>query len=155
MNLITDWYAADAVNEQDNAAIIAALRFIPESPYAEERMVDLRTQLHAAISECEESGPSDEQRSLERQLVEAHRDALDYISSESCDAIAEAVETVEAGEYLYEYDDGTHETTSMPRTMGDDVADGYRKTLRARGLDWRTDDIGWLVYDLANEDEDA
>lgn len=155
MDLINDWYACDEQNKQDNARIIRALRFIGESPYEEAEMIDLRARLQAALAECEHGSPSDEQRNLERQLLAAHADALCFISSESCDAIASAVDTVEAGDYLYEYDDGTDENASMPRTMGDDVADAHRKTLRARGLDWRTDDIGWLVYDLADDEEDA
>jgi len=49
------------------------------------------------------------------------------------------------GSYLYEYDEDTDETRSMPRDMDDDHLDQIRSALRERGLQTETDDIGWLV----------
>lgn len=59
--------------------------------------------------------------------------------------IAKRVLTVEAGEYLYEYVRSTCKHTLMPTTMGVDVMEVLRSQLRARGLDWTTDDTGWFV----------
>lgn len=66
-------------------------------------------------------------------------------SQADCDRIAKRVLTIEAGEYLYEYVRSTCKHTLMPTTMGADVMGVLRTQLRARGLDWTTDDIGWFV----------
>lgn len=66
-------------------------------------------------------------------------------SQADCERIAKRVLTVEAGEYLYEYAQSTCKHTLMPVTMDADVMGVLRTQLRARGLDWMTDDIGWLV----------
>lgn len=59
--------------------------------------------------------------------------------------VLEAARTIEAGEYVYEYDEGTDDLTSQPRTMGDDQVAEIQRILRARGLRMDSDDRGWLV----------
>lgn len=59
--------------------------------------------------------------------------------------VLNAADEVEAGEYVYEYDDATDECTSMPYDMGDDRAAEVRLRLARRGLSMDTDDRGWLV----------
>ena len=61
-----------------------------------------------------------------------------------------AARTVEAGSYVYEYDDATDERTSMPIGMGDDQADEARQILTRRGLRMETDDHGWLVSEVVS-----
>jgi len=58
--------------------------------------------------------------------------------------------TVEIGEYLYDYDEDTVESTSMPSWLGDDSAAELREILRARDLDFEADDAGWIVIAVAS-----
>lgn len=137
--LVDGWYGKGELRE--NRAIELALDFIVESDNVESEMIRARDQIDEALE-----GPVEARVSA---LISAHEAALLYIreeaSADAIDGINSRVDTVVEGDYLYEYGDDTHETTSMPITMGDDTADDLRQQLRARGLDWETDDTGWLV----------
>lgn len=148
MDLITDWYDLDSENSERNHEIIAALKFISASPYVEEAMIEARDNLHAAILACEYKAPTDEEKDAEKALLDAHMEARRVISLESISAIDEQVDSVSAGEYLYEYDLGTCEATSMPYTLGDDQCDALQARLGQRGLEFTTDSQGWLVRDV-------
>ena len=145
-SLVEGWYAKGEPRE--NQAIEDALDFILESPYTENAMIVARNRIEAAIT-----GPVEDRVSWmeagEKALLSAHVAALLYVREEEsrsdCAWIAKRAKTVGEGEYLYEYGEGTNESTSMPLTMGDDVADELQEQLRARGLEWETDDKGWLV----------
>ena len=147
--LVDGWYGKGEPRE--NRAVELALDFIVESPYEESAMIRARDQIIDALA-----GPVEDQVSGmeagEKALLETYEIALLYIreeaSADAIDDISRRVDTVVEGDYLYEYGDDTHETTSMPITMGDDFADDLRQQLRARGLDWETDDTGWLVVVL-------
>lgn len=147
--LADGWYVEGEPRE--NPAIEDALNFIVSSPYDEDAMIRARDQIVEALE-----GPVEDRVSGmeagEKALLAAHVAGLLYIreeaSAEAIDGINSRVDTVVEGDYLYEYGDDTHETKSMPITMGDDFADDLRRQLRARGLDWETDDTGWLVVEV-------
>lgn len=145
-SLVDGWYGKGEPRE--SRAIELALDFIVESPYTENAMIVARNRIRAALTAPVEDRVS-WMEAGEKALLSAHVDALLYIRQEEsrsdCEWIAKRAKTVEEGEYLYEYGEGTNESTSMPLTMGDDVADELREQLRARGFDWETDDTGWLV----------
>ena len=145
-SLVEGWYGKGEPRE--NPAIEDALDFILESPYTENAMIVARNRIRAALT-----GPVEDRVSWmeagEKALLSAHVAALLYVREEEsrtdCAWIAKRAKTVGEGEYLYEYGEGTNGYTSMPLTMGDDAAKNIRQQLFARGLDWKTDDKGWLV----------
>lgn len=111
-------------------------------------MIEARDQINEALA-----GPvEDRVRHMEfweQALLAAHKAALLFVreqdSQEDVAWIRDRVTSVEVGDYLYEYGDGTDEVRSVPLTMGDDELDAIRRCLHTRGLRYKADDSGWLV----------
>lgn len=143
MNLISDWYALD---EEAHVHVLKALRFIESSIHRQKKMEQARDALVRAVLDCEmDDRPSEAVENAESVLLYEYEAALDVFSNASIIAIGLLEGIVRPDQYLYEFDEGTDEGKSMPRTLGDDSANDLKRRLAERGLRFETDDIGWLV----------
>jgi len=157
MNILALTYELAAGDRARNAAIAAALRLSKiEAGSAS------HPELHAAIdalpSLVEESPDSPALLAAEDALIQLYAEALELErrwraenSEESCGGMAglrALAAVIDIGEYLYDYDEDTLESTSMPSWLDDrDVAE-LTEILRVNGLRFDTDDAGWLVVAL-------